>query len=348
MTSDQRAVIGLTMGDPAGIGPEIVCKLMASRDLRERAHVVVIGDTRLMRSTADRLGLDLPVVQMRSFERRALDPGAIDVFDPGTLDATLVPVGQISEAAGRASMLYNRLGAELAQADQIDALLTSPVTKASAKRAGYDYPGQAEYFAHLAGDAEFTTILIYGTFKAALLTTHLPLIDACRSVTRQRILAQLRFLHEHRRELGCDPLRIGVAALNPHGGEAGTMGMEEIEQIAPAIAQARAEGIHAEGPYPVNALISPPYDGRGLDITLAMFHDQVVARMNMQETTTLTFGLPFIRTSVGHGSALDIAAKGLADATALRVSMMHTIELAEARLRVRRRQPRTAGSGALT
>jgi len=332
---ERKTTIGLTMGDPAGIGPEVVCKLMAADDLRARANIVVIGSAAAMQRTARALGIDLPVRRHPSWSPESLDARAIDIYDPDTPDVSDVPTGQIDVRAGEASMTYNRIGAELALAEQIDGLLTSPVTKVSAKRAGYDYVGQAEYFAHLAGDAEFTTILIYRQFKAALLTTHLPLIDACRAVSKERILDYLRFLHQHRRELGCDPLRIGVAALNPHGGESGTMGREEIDHIAPAIAAARIEGIRAEGPFPVNAIISPPYDGRGLDITLAMFHDQVVARMNMRETTTLTFGLPFIRTSVGHGSALDIAGRGIADATALKVSMLHTIELAEARLRVR-------------
>jgi len=336
MSIDRKVVIGLTMGDPAGIGPEIVCKLMASRDLRERADIIVIGSAEVMRRAASTLDIKLPVAGHAQFSPGLLNRDAIDVFDPGTLDAMQVPIGQISELAGEASMLYNRLGAELAMSDAIDGLLTSPVTKVSAKRAGFDFVGQAEYFSRLAGDAEFITILIYKTFKAALLTTHLPLIEACRMVKKQRVYECLRFLHTHRRQLGCETLSIGVAALNPHAGETGTMGMEEINEIRPAIEQALAEGMHVEGPFPVNALISPPYDGRGLDITLAMFHDQVVARMNMHETTTLTFGLPFIRTSVGHGSALDIAGKGLADATALRVSMLHTIELAEARMRARR------------
>jgi 4-hydroxythreonine-4-phosphate dehydrogenase len=335
MNCATKSTIGLTMGDPAGIGPEIACKLMCNKALRERANIVVIGSGDVMQRTAQALGTVPPVRVHRQWQPDKLDPRTIDVFDPGTPDVSGVPVGQIDVRAGEASMAYNRLGAELAQINQIDGLLTSPVTKVSAKRAGYDYVGQAEFFAHLAGDAEFSTILIYKQFKAALLTTHLSLIDACRAVTKERILESLRFLHTHRRELGFEQLRIGVVALNPHAGETGTMGTEEIKEITPAIEQARSEGILAEGPFPVNAIVSPPYDGRGFDITLAMFHDQVVARMNMQETTTLTFGLPFIRTSVGHGSALDIAGRWIADATALEVSMMHTIELAEARLRVR-------------
>ncbi|MGL4242491.1 MAG: PdxA family dehydrogenase [Beijerinckiaceae bacterium] len=334
MSKTTRALIGVTMGDPAGIGPEIVAKMLAARDLRDRADAVVIGSAEVMQRTARMLKIDLPVVQVRSVDRVSVRRDAINVYDTGELDVTGVRHGEISETTGEASMLYNRLGAGLAQSDTIDALLTSPVTKISAKRAGYNYAGQAEYFAELAGDVEFVTILIYQKHKAALLTTHLSLLEACKSVKKDLILQQLQFLHDRRAQLGHDRLTIGVAALNPHAGESGTMGREEIDEITPAVEEARRRGIEAEGPFPVNALISPPYDGRGLGMTLAMYHDQVVARMNMHETTTLTFGLPFIRTSVGHGSALDIAGKGVADETAERITMMHTIELAEARLRL--------------
>lgn len=334
MADDRKAIIGVTMGDPAGIGPEIVAKLLASADLRRRASAVVIGSADVMKRTLKQLAIPLPVVETRTLPFSQVPEDAILVFDTRDVDAASIKPGQTGELPGKASMLYNRQGAELAHIGDIDALLTSPVTKYSAKLAGFNYAGQAEYFAELAGNVEFITILIYKQFMAALLTTHHSLLEACQMVTKDRVLHQLQFLHDRRASLGHDKLTIGVAALNPHGGESGTMGMEEITEIRPAIETAKARGIAAEGPFPVNALISPPYDGRGFGITLAMYHDQVVARMNMHETTTLTFGLPFIRTSVGHGSALDIAGQGIADETALRISMMHTIELAEARLRL--------------
>jgi 4-hydroxythreonine-4-phosphate dehydrogenase len=238
-------------------------------------------------------------------------------------------------------MAYNEAGARLCADGGIDALLTSPVTKASAKLAGYDFVGQAEFFADRAG-TDFVTVLMYGKFWSALLTTHVSLAEACRLVTKSAILEKLRFIREREVLLGFKDIRIGVASLNPHAGESGNIGREEIDEIAPAIEAARAEGIRADGPFPVNALFSPPYDGRGYDITLAMHHDQVVARMNMNETTTLTFGLPFIRTSVGHGSALDIAGKGVADPKALAITFDHTVHLARAKRARERSLPREA------
>jgi 4-phospho-D-threonate 3-dehydrogenase / 4-phospho-D-erythronate 3-dehydrogenase len=334
MAGARKSVVGVTMGDPAGIGAEIVAKMLASSDLRQRADAVVIGSAEVMRRTVKHLALPLKIVEVNKLPAGAVPADAILVYDTHEVDVSSVAPGSMGEVQGKASMCYNRQGAELAQAGLIDALLTSPVTKFSAKKAGFNYAGQAEYFAELAGNVEFITILIYKQFKAALLTTHHSLLEACQLVTKDRVLHQLQFLHDRRASLGHDKLTIGVAALNPHGGESGTMGMEEITDIAPAIEEARKRGILAEGPFPVNALISPPYDGRNFGMTLAMYHDQVVARMNMHETTTVTFGLPFIRTSVGHGSALDIAGKGIADETALRISMLHTIELAEARIRL--------------
>ena len=324
-------VIGVTMGDPAGIGPEITTALLADRVYEKEVRAVLIGCAKMVEEAARRKGLDVSVRRHEVLKRNELRSGVIDVYDPEVFDAALVQPGGISKEAGEASMLYNRQGAELAMAEEIDGLVTSPVTKASAKMAGYDYPGQAEYFAELAGGVPFSTILIWQNFKAALFTTHTPLIDACRAVTKDNLLKKIRYLHQNRFALGLPNLRLAVAALNPHAGEFGTMGREEKDEIEPAISIAQSEGISVDGPFPVNALISPPYNGRDYDLTLALYHDQVVSRMNMNETTTLTFGLPFIRTSVGHGSALDIAGNDVADHGALATTYDHTVDLALSR-----------------
>ena len=328
-------IIGVTMGDPAGIGPEIGAKLLSARCQDQEIYPVMIGSAEALGVALKLIGIDAHLNVLSEFDPHNLQPGAINVYDPGALNITDVVVGQLDELAGEASMLYNRQGAELAMTGQIHGLVTLPVTKASTKLAGYDYPWQAEYFAKLAGNLPFTTILIYRDFRAALFTTHMPLIEACSMVNKDNLLNKIKYLHAKRLDLGFPNLRLAIASLNPHAGESGTMGREEIDEMEPAIEEARAVGIDVDGPFPVNALISPPYDGRGYDLTLALYHDQVVSRMNMHETTTLTFGLPFIRTSVGHGSALDIAGKGIADTTALAITFDHTIKLARARSSVR-------------
>jgi 4-hydroxythreonine-4-phosphate dehydrogenase len=335
MKHENPVVIGITMGDPAGISPEIVTKLCLGLD-EPGVVPVVLGDVGTIRQWVQRLGSDRKVEHLDTVDRDSLAGQSIKVLQVGS-GVEHVRIGQVSAEAGAASMAYNEEGARLAKAGVIDALLTSPVTKASAKLAGYDFIGQAEFFAERAGASDFVTVLMYDDFWAALLTTHVSLAEACAQVRKPLILEKLRFIQENQTQLGFSGVRIAVAALNPHAGESGNIGREEIEHIAPAIAAARDEGIAVEGPFPVNALISPPYDGRGFDLVLAMHHDQVVARMNMNETTTLTFGLPFIRTSVGHGSALDIAGKGIADPNALEITFRHTVELARAR-RVRAEQ----------
>jgi 4-hydroxythreonine-4-phosphate dehydrogenase len=327
-SQEQPLVVGVTMGDPAGISPEIVTKLCL---LPRQSDVVplVLGDARTIRSWVDRLcpGRRVDTVDSPRGIRAGSD--TIHVLQVGP-EVSSVEIGKVSAAAGAASMVYNEEGARLCTTGAIDGLLTSPVTKASAKLAGYNFVGQAEFFADRAG-TDFVTVLMYGKFWSALLTTHVSLAEACRHVRKDAILHKLRFLREREALLGFRDIRIGVAALNPHAGESGNIGREEIDEITPAIEAARVEGIRADGPFPVNALFSPPYDGRGYDITLAMHHDQVVARMNMNETTTLTFGLPFIRTSVGHGSALDIAGRGVADPKALAITFDHTVQIARAR-----------------
>lgn len=328
MEQRKPLVIGITMGDPAGIAPEIVTKVCL---MPSEADVVpvVLGDAATIGRWLERLGSPRKVERLASLQGLAAGSDTIKVLQvgPGVED---VETGRVSARAGAASMAYNEEGARLCTTGAIDALLTSPVTKASAKLAGYDFVGQAEFFADRAG-TDFVTVLMYGKFWSALLTTHVSLAQACRLVTKEAVLHKLRFIREREALLGFRDIRIGVAALNPHAGESGNIGREEIDEITPAIEAARAEGIHADGPFPVNALFSPPYDGRGYDITLAMHHDQVVARMNMNETTTLTFGLPFIRTSVGHGSALDIAGQGIADPKALAITFDHTVQIARAR-----------------
>jgi len=329
LDSQNDILLGVTMGDPAGIGPEIVAKLLCSR-LEPGVGAIVIGDAGLMRRWVNAVDQNKKVLEHRSFDVGRFEPETVNVLHVGpSVDG--VGVGEIGAAAGAASMSYNEMAAALATDGLIDGVLTSPVTKVSAKLAGYNFVGQAEFFADRAHIAEFATVLMYGRFWAALLTTHLPLAEACRAVTKEAVLGKLRFIKAHEGGLGRRNIRIGVAALNPHGGESGTMGREEIDAIRPAIELARREGIDAEGPFPVNAIIAPPYDGRDFDLTLALYHDQVVARMNMNETTTLTLGLPFVRTSVGHGSALDIAGKGIADPGALAISFTHTVELARMR-----------------
>jgi 4-hydroxythreonine-4-phosphate dehydrogenase len=343
MKQNDPLVIGITMGDPAGISPEIVTKLCL---LPKEPGVVpvILGDAQTMRTWLERLGSPRKVESLTSLKNVSAGSDKIKVLQVGPR-VDLVQIGKVSREAGAASMAYNEEGARLCTSGEIDALLTSPVTKASAKLAGYDFVGQAEFFAERAG-TDFVTVLMYGKFWSALLTTHVSLAEACRQVKKDAILEKLRFISERETLLGFADIRIGVASLNPHAGESGNIGREEIDEIAPAIAAARAEGIRADGPFPVNALFSPPYDGRGYDITLAMHHDQVVARMNMNETTTLTFGLPFIRTSVGHGSALDIAGQGVADPKALAITFDHTVQLARARrerLRAAARETITEG-----
>ncbi len=326
-----KPLIGMTMGDPAGIGPEITTSVAFEQIHSCASDVLLIANTELVKKHIDLLEIDTTLIRHKYFERKNFDSNALNVFDPDGSDLRNVKTGRLDKIAGEASMLFNRHGAKLAISGLIDGLVTAPVTKASTKMAGYNFPGQAEYFSHLAGGIPFTTILIYKGFKAALFTTHMPLIEACKSVKKEALIKKIKFLHENRFQLGYPNLNMAVASLNPHAGESGTMGSEEIEHIQPAIACCKKEGIQVNGPFPVNALISPPYDGRGFDLTLALYHDQVVCRMNMLETTTLTFGLPFIRTSVGHGSALDIAGTGKADHNALMITLNHTVELARLR-----------------
>lgn len=328
MSGSELVRIGIVIGDPAGIGPEIATKVLAGRDHEPNLAVFAVGHVGLVTEWAERIGSARPVRVMASTDPDEHDPDSINVIHVDCPEALDVRPGETSESAGRASIAFAERGAQLALSRHVDALLTCPVSKASVKRAGVDLPGQAEFYAQLSGAPSFVTVLISGELKAALLTTHCSLLDACRAVTAERILDRLRFIDRFGAVVGAAKPRIAVAALNPHGGEGGMLGSEEIDEIVPAVERARALGIDVHGPFPVNGILAP-YRG-GYDFVLAMYHDQAVAAMDMLRTTTLTLGLPFIRTSVGHGTGLDIAGTGVASAVPLDDALTATVGLARA------------------
>lgn len=328
MSGSERVRVGIVIGDPAGIGPEIATKVLAGRARESNLTVFAIGHVDLVREWAGRIGSAKPVKVMASPDLSEHDPESINVMHVDRPEALDLCPGETSQAAGRASLSFAERGAELALGRHVDALLTCPVSKASVKLAGVDLPGQAEFYAQLSGSPSFVTVLISGELKAALLTTHCSLLDACRAVKAERILDRLRFIDRFGSVVGAVKPRIAVAALNPHGGEGGMLGSEEIDEIVPAVEQARTLGIDVHGPFPVNGILAP-YRG-GYDFVLAMYHDQAVAAMDMLRTTTLTLGLPFIRTSVGHGTGLDIAGKGVASTAPLDEALTATVALARA------------------
>jgi 4-hydroxythreonine-4-phosphate dehydrogenase len=327
-TAGPGAPIAVTLGDPCGIGPEIVLKACADPALGAalRERLLVVGDPCLLKREADRLGLPMPA----RIERVGLPGGP---FPPDLRAGTLDPRG------GDAAFRFVVHAAGLALAGRVCAVVTAPLSKEAMNAAGHDYPGHTELLAELAGGAEVRMMLANDELRTVLVSIHLPLRQAIDRVTRQNVLSTIGIADAALRGAGIETPRLAVAGLNPHAGEAGMFGSEEIEVIGPAIADARARGIEASGPYAPDTVFMRARGFREFDAVIAMYHDQgliPVKYLGLEEGVNITIGLPFVRTSPDHGTAFDIAGqpgpegRGLADARSMIAALRQAALLAAA------------------
>ena len=311
--------IGVTLGDPAGIGPEVAVKALHSPQ-RPAAEFVVFAPRWALQLGAEQSGLPLP------------DCERVEVAVPRAPDFR---VGAVAAACGAAGVQAVERCAEAAMAGEIAAMMTCPLHKEAIHAAGYvDDIGHQEILARLTGAASTATMLMTPGLRVVHLSTHKSLIEAARFVTRANVLDKLRLCHDTLARWGLADARIAVAALNPHGGEGGLLGREEIDGIAPAVEAARESGIDARGPYPADSVFNRAIGGE-FDVVLAMYHDQghiAIKVHNFHESVTATLGIPLIRTSVDHGTAFDIAGKGVADASGAVAALHAAAALAEGRL----------------
>ena len=326
MKASDRPIIGLTMGDPAGIGPEVVVKAMNERALYRLCRPVALGDVQVFRATLKALDLNLSLHPVADPVQGVYTFGTIDVVQAVTADLSSLSLGQVQPAAGKAAAECVIKAAELAQAGQIDAMATAPLNKDALNQAGYHYPGHTEMLAELTGTEDFSLTLIAGKLRVMHVTTHVSMRRALDLVDRARVLKIVRLADRFCRYLGVLSPRIAVAGFNCHAGENGLFGTEEIDQITPAIEQARAERIDATGPWPGDTIFYRASRGE-FDMVVAMYHDQghiPVKMLGFEAGVNTTAGLPIIRTSVDHGTAFDIAGQGKANYG----SMVEAVKLA--------------------
>jgi 4-hydroxythreonine-4-phosphate dehydrogenase len=305
----------LTVGDPAGIGPEVVLKALASPE-RPAAEAIVYGPVAALADRARRFGLRLP---------QDLDARLVDV--PA---AEPIELGRIAPAAGRAAAEAVLRAARDAQAGRVDALVTAPLQKEALHAAGYPWPGHTELLAEAAGTKDVAMMFVGGGLRVALLTIHRSLRSVPDAVTSDEILRVARLLHRELPRFGAERRRIAVCGLNPHAGEGGLFGTEERDVVAPAIAALRSEGKDVNGPLPADTLFVRAQKG-DFDAVLAHYHDQGLIPVKLAafgHAVNVTLGLPFVRTSVDHGTGFDIAAKGVADETSFLAAMKLAVELA--------------------
>ena len=326
--SSSRPAIAITMGDPCGIGPEVVVKALSDPNVYNMCRPVVVGNIYAMEQAVKMTGLPLRIHRSDDLGGAGTNPGVVDVVDIGNLNAEDITVGRLSVACGKAAMEWVSKAGQLAMAGVVDGLATAPLNKEAAAMAGYEAIGHMELLQELSGAKTVATMLIAKNLRVVHLTTHRSLRIACDYVKKDRILDFLRLTDDNFRKWGFAEPRIGVAALNPHGSDGGLLGNEEAEEIAPAVAAARSEGINATGPIPADIIFHQAINDR-YDVALCMYHDQghiPVKVYGFEESITANLGLPFVRTSVDHGTAFDIAGKNVADHT----SMVETIRMAAA------------------
>ncbi|MBI2936514.1 MAG: 4-hydroxythreonine-4-phosphate dehydrogenase PdxA, partial [Chloroflexi bacterium] len=304
-----------TLGDPCGIGPEVVAKALSEHQVYQLCRPLVIGSHLVMSRAIDVARVPLRVEPIADPAQARGGSGSVEVLDLGNLDPAGVTVGQLSAAAGRAAVEWVLEAGRLALTKQVQAIATAPLNKEAASLAGYREVGHMELLQKLSGVENVATMLMTGNLRVVHLTTHQSLRRACDAVTRENVLAKLVLTHETFRAWGFPNPRIGVAALNPHASDGGLLGNEEREQIAPAVAEARGHGIDATGPVPADIVFHQAIQGL-YDVVVAMYHDQghiPVKVYGFEQSVSVNLGLPFIRTSVDHGTAFDIAGKGVAD-----------------------------------
>ena len=312
--SAPRPTIAITMGDPCGIGPEVVAKALADPALAAMCRALVVGDAAVLRAAVALVGAPLVVTPVEGPEALPESPQAVPVLDPRNLDPRSVTPGRISPEAGRASVEWVLRAGELCLAGRVAAMATAPINKEAAALAGYEDIGHMELLQRLSGAPKVFTMLMTRGLRVVHLSTHRSLRRACDVVTRESVRDAVLMTHEEFRRWGVAEPRIGVAALNPHASDGGLLGDEEATHIAPAVEDARAEGVLATGPVPADVVFSQAIDGR-YDAVVAMYHDQghiAIKVHGFEESISVNLGLPFIRTSVDHGTAFDIAGKGVA------------------------------------
>lgn len=324
-------IFALTLGDPAGIGPEITIKALNSAE--NIYPVVVIGDLSVLQNAARVLNLN-PVFHSIT-EVADYRESAINVLDLKVLSSRQYKLGTAQPLCGKASYLYIQKAIDLAIGKQVDAVVTNPINKESLRMAGINFPGHTEIFAQRTKSSDYSMLFLLGNVGVAHVTTHCSLKDAICLISKQRVLKNIHLLNEAIKSLGVSVPRIAVGGLNPHAGEHGLFGDEEIIHISPAIKQASEDGINVSGPYPPDTVFMRAFRGE-FDGIVSMLHDHgfvSLKSMDFEHGVNITIGLPIIRTSVGHGTAYDLAGKGSASEESLKAALRAARLLCENRER---------------
>lgn len=327
-TKTLRPRVGITVGDPAGIGAEVVLKAVADRSLSESCLPIIIGDAQFLQKTAEKLGVPAAYKIVRSDAEISFDSQQPVIFDCANI-TTEIEFGIESATTGKASAEYIEKATKLCLNQQIEAIATAPISKNALKMAQVPFPGHTEFLAYLTDTKEFAMSFFSGNLRVVLLSTHVSLKDALGLVKREAIVRLINLTNREMKKLGFANPKIAVAALNPHAGENKMFGSEEADEINPAVLECRAAGINVHGSFAADTIFLRNQRGE-FDVVIALYHDQAtipVKSLAFGEAVNVTLGLPIIRTSVDHGTAFDIAGKNLAEHSSMKTAIILAAEL---------------------
>jgi len=309
-------LVGITMGDPTGIGPEIIAKALSRAEPFQACRPIVFGDRKALLKIIEKEKLSVRIEGIEEIPATGYQPGTLFLLPSTQLEAGSLIFGKPDRKCGEAMVRYVQEAVKWLNNGKLHAITTCPINKGVMNEAGYPFSGHTELFAHLAQASRVAMMFLGSKWKVVLVTTHLPLKEVSKRITRDRILHTIRLAGDGlRKYFGVSEPHLAVLGLNPHCGEEGLLGEEEREEIVPAIEEAKSIGMQIQGPFSADSFfdISAPHF---FDAVIAMYHDQgliPIKSLGLKESVNFTLGLPFIRTSVAHGTAYDIAGKGLAD-----------------------------------
>ena len=332
MKDDKLPIIGISIGDAAGIGPEVVNKSLQHDEILKVCRLLIIGDARVF--AHPKFATYHPT--MHVIDRLPTNTGElkeITLLDMRNLDAKKIEVGKVSQVTGRAAVEYVIKATELAMKKKIDAVATAPLNKEAIHLAGYHYIGHTEILADLTKTADCTTMLATPGLRVTHVTRHIAFREIAAHITKENVLDTIKITHTGMRDLGYENPRLAVAGLNPHNGENGLLGREEIDEIAPAVQAARQQHIEVHGPIPADSVFFQTIRG-DYDVVVTLYHDQghiAVKTHGFEQSITITLGLPIIRTSADHGTAFDIAGQGIANEASMVAAILEAANIARRR-----------------
>jgi 4-hydroxythreonine-4-phosphate dehydrogenase len=337
-----KPIIAITMGDPASIGPEITVKALLEKKIHEMCRPLIVGDAVVFEQIISLLKLPAKLNAIHKVADAKFELGTIDVFDLKITDINTLQFGKIDAMCGEASFQAVKKAIELAMAKEVDATVTGPINKKSINEAGHHFAGHTEIYAHFTGTKKYAMLLVEDNINVIHVSTHVSLRQAVDLVKKERILQVIELLRNGLKQLGKTNLKIGVAGLNPHAGDSGLFGTEDDEEIVPAVQEAKRLGYDVEGPVPPDTMFAKAAMGAYGGV-VAMYHDQghipfklagfkwnaEKQQMDSVKGVNITMGLPIIRTSVDHGTAFEIAGKGIASADAMTLAIESAVQLSK-------------------